>query len=402
MDGYDFKPKPPRAVTDFLKNKGLKPAFSWLDVYPEEHAFDFTVSKATQINVLTDIREEIQRALDEGLPYSEFQKRLKPRLKARGWWGTKTLVDPKTGKKVKARLGSPRRLRTIYWANVRTARAAGQWERIQNNKDMSPYIIYKLGPSENHRPLHADKAGIILPVDDPFWREWFAPNGWGCKCSHRTVSVDEAKKLGYRGKPAPKIPRDKHINKRTGQVTDVPRGIDPGWHTNPGLSRRKNIKMFLSEALEKAPPDLARIAISDLVRDDEFKAHILGERLSTYPVAIVPENDAKYLKSKSRTVLLSQQTAKHHSINKTPKKYVKPEHWVRIQENIEIAKRYADPKNSSIIIYIITAKDGEKYRLVVKTTNDQSELYVKTFYRLGLNPVKKFRGDQHPLKFNEE
>ncbi|PCI58588.1 MAG: hypothetical protein COB35_13485, partial [Gammaproteobacteria bacterium] len=70
--------------------------------------------------------------------------------------------------------------------------------------------------------------------------------------------------------------RDKHINKRTGEVTEVPRGIDPGWHTNPGLSRQKNIENFLAEAVDTAPLDLARVAVADLMRDSEFKAHLLG------------------------------------------------------------------------------------------------------------------------------
>ena len=68
-----------------------------LDVEPEEHAVAFTVAKAMQIDVLTTIREEVQKALDEGLPLETFQKNLKPRLVALGWWGRKEMVDPQTG-----------------------------------------------------------------------------------------------------------------------------------------------------------------------------------------------------------------------------------------------------------------------------------------------------------------
>jgi len=382
VDGYDFKPKPPRAVTDYLKNKGLKPSFSWLDVWAEEHAFAFTVAKATQINVLTDIREELQRALDDGLPYSEFQKQLKPRLKARGWWGTKNVVDPDTGKKVKARLGSPRRLQAIYSANVRTARAAGQWERIQNNKDVLPYIIYQLGPSEVHRPLHANKQGIILPADDPFWIEWFAPNGWGCKCHHRSVSGREAKRLGYSGQPAPKIPRDKHINKRTGEVTEVPRGIDPGWHTNPGLSRQKNIENFLAEAVDTAPLDLARVAVADLMRDSEFKAHLLGERLLfSIPVAVLPEDLAALTGAKTKAIRVSAETARKH--NPKTGSYPPPELWLKILETIETADLYMDASRPGHMTFqFLNDEDGRWYRYVIKLTKDLREIYLTTFHTL--------------------
>ena len=412
MDGYDFKPKHPRAVTDYLKNKGLKPSFSWLDVWAEEHAFAFTVAKATQINVLTDIREELQRALDNGLPFSEFQKQLKPRLKARGWWGDQDVVDPKTGKKVKARLGSPRRLQTIYSANVRTARSAAQWERIQDNKDIQPYIIYKLGPSENHRPLHKDKENIILPADNPFWQAWFAPNGWGCKCHHRSLTGYEAKKLGYTGQPAPKIRTQKFKNKRTGKVTEIPEGIDPGWHTNPGFTRRKNTSAFLSESLENAPLDLARIAVNDLVRDEEFTQMLLAKRdYKDFPIAMLPDVFAKVLASKSKVVRLSKDTAARHNFEVGDyTKYPPPDYFVKIQEMLIKASKlkpystdidteildplkaysprvYLQPGGNLVIRFFDEFKTTHEF--VVKVTKDATEIYLTTFYAAGRQRLKR-------------
>ena len=64
----------------------------------------------------------------------QFQKSLALVLQKKGWWGVKPLCDPVTGDIVEARLGSPRRLRVIYGTNMRTARAAGQWGRIQCGK----------------------------------------------------------------------------------------------------------------------------------------------------------------------------------------------------------------------------------------------------------------------------
>jgi len=70
---YSFQPGPPPEASRYLANKDWLPAFSWEDVEPEEHAVAFTVAKAMQIDVLRDIREELQAALDEGLPFNEFQ-----------------------------------------------------------------------------------------------------------------------------------------------------------------------------------------------------------------------------------------------------------------------------------------------------------------------------------------
>ena len=98
----------------------------------------------------------------EGQTLRQFQKSLTPALQKKGWWGVKPLRDPVTGDIVEARLGSPRRLRVIYDANMRTARAAGQWGRIQRGKRSHPYLIYELGPSREHRV--GERKLLVLPV----------------------------------------------------------------------------------------------------------------------------------------------------------------------------------------------------------------------------------------------
>ncbi|MGR3468433.1 MAG: phage head morphogenesis protein, partial [Shimia sp.] len=180
--GYAFKPGAPPEVSRYFRNKGLKPSFSWMDVEPEEHAPAFAVAKAARLDVLEAIKGELQTAIDNGLPYRDFAKSLRPRLQELGWWGMKREIDPLTNTERTVRLGTPRRLKVIYRANLRSARAAGQWERIQRTKEAMPYLSYELGPSIQHRPTHEARQGMILPVDDPTWNTWFPPNGWNCKC----------------------------------------------------------------------------------------------------------------------------------------------------------------------------------------------------------------------------
>ena len=97
----------------------------------------FTVAKMLHLDLLADVRAEVDRALAEGLTFHDFQKRLAPVLQEKGWWGVKELTDPLTGETKQVQLGSPRRLRVIYDTNLRTARAAGQWARIQRTQDLS-------------------------------------------------------------------------------------------------------------------------------------------------------------------------------------------------------------------------------------------------------------------------
>jgi hypothetical protein len=110
----------------------------------------------------------------------------------------------------------------------------------------------------------------MLPVDDPFWAFAWPPNGWGCKCSVRTVSEREARTLERDGvlgpAPEPELDEDGsptgHVknqrvpvatkapvvplvpweNKRTGEVELVRAGIDPGFDKRPGEGRRQALK----------------------------------------------------------------------------------------------------------------------------------------------------------------
>ena len=385
MDGFSFTNRPPKAVTDFFDNKELVPSFSWEDIWAQEHAFAFTVAKATELNVLNDIFEEMQSAIAQGRSFSEFKKSLTPKLKARGWWGEKDVVDPQTGKTVRARLGSPRRLRTIYWANIRTARAAGQWQRIQNTTSVLPYLSYELGPSEIHRPLHASKQGIILPASDPFWAQWFAPNGWGCQCWHRQISAREAQRRGI--SQTPKIRNVTHRNMRTGEITSVPEGIDPGWNSNPGLAREDNMRRFLAQALERSPASLAQIAISDLLGDSEFTAHMRGERLTAWPMAVINDELATLMDSKSRTIFFSQDSAARHNDLIKDKDYPPPQDFAFLQEWLPRAAIYLRAPQSSgprVFTAVFTANNGLTYWAGIKVTR-KGELFLTTFFSKGRN-----------------
>ncbi|MGE4526819.1 MAG: phage minor head protein [Rhodospirillaceae bacterium] len=258
-----FETGPSPEVLAYLKNKGWKPAFSYKDVWGEEHAFAFTVAKAMEMDVLRTIREALEKALEEGVPFARFQAELEPRLRDLGWWGVREMTDPRTGEILEAQLGSPRRLRTIYWANTRSARVAGQWDRAERTKAALPYFLYELGPSERHRPAHAAKAGLILRVDDPFWDHWMPQNGWGCKCRVRQIGEAEARRRGGVGN-APFVPMRAWRNSRTGEVLQVPEGIDPAWDTNPGKHRRRNLDAALAGKIRELPDDLADVAIRDM------------------------------------------------------------------------------------------------------------------------------------------
>ncbi|HGY4723293.1 TPA: phage minor head protein [Citrobacter amalonaticus] len=240
----------PGQALAWLKAKKLTPGFDYRDVWQEEHSAGFTVAKMTQLDLLADVRSLVEEALATGQTFTQFRDQLQPLLVKRGWWGQQLKDDPLTGQTRNVQLGSDRRMRIIYDTNMRTARAAGQWERIQRTKRAMPYLLYVLGPSREHRAEHLKWANICLPVDDAFWLTHFTPNGWGCKCTIRQVSRDEYDRLSQNGTittAAPEIRTVSWLNKRTGEMEQVPEGIDPGWAYNPGASRTDALATQLAQ-----------------------------------------------------------------------------------------------------------------------------------------------------------
>lgn len=218
----------PREALDYFKRKGLKVGFNHTDVWKEEHSAAFTVAKITEEDILASTRGIVERAIEEGTTFEQFKKDLKPLLDKSGW------------SDYHKERGYSRRLRIIYDTNMRVARSAGQWGRIQRTKKALPYLQYNLGPSVNHRPEHEAWDGIILPVDDPWWDTHFTPNGYGCKCHIRQITKAEAEEIGGVSERPPEE-FDEYVNQKTGKVELVPMGVQPGFDYNPGKDRMAGI-----------------------------------------------------------------------------------------------------------------------------------------------------------------
>lgn len=233
----------PKEALEYFRKKGIKPGFSYLSVWKEEHNFAFTVAKVMEQDILADIRTSIEIALREGKPFAEWQKDVKPLFDASGWsdYGTEATA--------------PYRLKRIYQTNMRVARAVGQWQRIQRTKRALPYLMYQLGPSEKHRPEHAAWDGLILPVDDPFWVAHYPPNGYGCKCRVIQLTRSETERRGGPSE-APVEELIEWTNASSGEKELVPKGIHPAFNFNPGMVEER--RRVLEQRLKDGPPSWSR------------------------------------------------------------------------------------------------------------------------------------------------
>lgn len=231
---------PEDAIAAFLNRRLLQLSFSWQDVWQEEHTKAFTVSRLAETDLLDFMRVEIERALEAGTSLEDWSATVQERLEQAGWWGRTEVTDPVTGEQV-ATTFNPTRLQLIFEVNTRQAYAAGRWARIERNKARFPFVTYRTMGDEMVRASHRPWDGVVLPVDDPWWDTHYPPCGWRCRCTAFAIDERGIEKLIKAGLPvkreAPPTDWVEFTNKRTGEVSKVPRGVDPGFGYNPGKVR---------------------------------------------------------------------------------------------------------------------------------------------------------------------
>lgn len=94
-------------------------------------------------------------------------------------------------------------LRAEYNFVQASAEMAAKWERFAEDGDRY-YLQYRTANDGKVRPTHAALHSVTLPMSDPFWEEYYPPNGWNCRCTaiqvrkskYPATPHDEAMALG--------------------------------------------------------------------------------------------------------------------------------------------------------------------------------------------------------------
>jgi SPP1 gp7 family putative phage head morphogenesis protein len=271
------------ALAYFRAKTDLPISFSYMDVRAEAHAVAFVVAKCMQLDLLRDIRQAIDDALAKGITQQQFNRQLIPLLQAAGWWGRQEMLDPKTGEMMSVQLGSLRRLQIIYETNLRTAYAAGHWQRIERAAEDRPWLRYVAVLDNRTRPQHRRLHGMVLRWDDSTWNSYFPPLGYRCRCRVQQYSDTDLAAYGHKpsdGAPYLGSPRP-FYNERTGKTEIVPPGCDPGFGYNPGkVDRLEVARKLLDDKLTGWPHDIA-LAVRNEAADRLAQAAVLRHGYQT-------------------------------------------------------------------------------------------------------------------------
>jgi len=214
----------PEAAIEYFVGKTRIGTTHWTDVWRTAHARAFMVAGAASDALLKDFQDAIAQALIDGTTLADFRARFDEIVEARGW------VQPHE---------PGWRASIIYETNLAMAYSAGEYRQLSDPDTLTayPYWQYVHSGSLHPRRQHLAWNGLTLRADDPWWDSHYPPNGWRCGCRVRPMN---GRGLSRQGKAGADIAPDEGTrpwrNPRTGEVSEVPVGIDPGFDYNPGAA----------------------------------------------------------------------------------------------------------------------------------------------------------------------
>ena len=173
------------AVAALEQRLQLRGTASYRDLGPDEHARAFAVAGAMKADLLADLREAVQRAVEAGITLDEFRKDFWAAVRVHGWHGW-------TGEGTDG--GEAWRTRVIYTTNIRKSYSAGRYAQLTDPDFVAKYPFWQWvhsGLAMDPRPQHKAWHGMVLRHDDPFWQSHFPPRippDYGCTCRVKSAS----------------------------------------------------------------------------------------------------------------------------------------------------------------------------------------------------------------------
>jgi len=380
---------PPNDALAYFRGKENVSTAHWTDLWHEAHARGFMVAGAAADALLKDLRAAVDKAIKGEIVFKTFQKEFEAIAERHGW---KYNGEPGW------------RARIIYDTNMATAYSAGRYRRMSTPvaREMFAYWRYRHHSCPHPRVQHMAWDGMILRNDDPWWNTHFPPNGWRCHCDVEVVSEDMLERNGWTVADSPKVEMTSWVNPHTGQVHQVPVGIDPGFGYNPGKAWEDNeaarvgrpapvlvpegLVKFPQDAVhplapqpEEARPDLARPnplspeqrRVSQRNAIDAFMRMPVGRA----EVGTVPEKARQALGAATPHVLLSEETLekqnRHHP-------EITAEDYAKLPDLLASPHILAQDGVHHVLFF---RRDGQDYRAALKAEVDRGDVHLVSFHR---------------------
>jgi SPP1 gp7 family putative phage head morphogenesis protein len=374
---------PPEEAQRYLRGRDrVRLTYDWRELWHEEHARAFTVSRLARADLLQSLHEGIKASVGGDLTRRDWTKNARQLLGEAGWWGEREVPTP-DGRLVRTTF-NPARLQLIYDVNTRMAYAAGRWERIQAAKATHPYLRYVTRADERVRKSHRPWHNVTLPVDDPFWHTHYPPNGWRCRCRAVPMRRGEYERRDDLIKTAPDEALERWVDSRSGSTRLVPANVDPGFGYNVGQAHVRwqgHIDVLARKANQWEAP-IASTMLESMAASSLFAQWYAAPDGSAWPLVRLPDADAQALGARAQVRVaslsgdtLAKQKAGHPELT--------PADYAQAQGVISHYTHKAQEGRSMIYLRVLpSGSAGGGHVLVVKVTRTGAGLWVTSFRRL--------------------
>lgn len=409
----------PKDAVEYMENKGYRITGDWREMWQEAHAKAFTISKMTDAELLKDSKSIIETALKEGWATGRAEKELAALYASKGWWGG--------GEKNAEREGDEKymayRVRTIFRTNANVAYNAGRYLQQMQDVDFAPYLQYCAIMDERTRPSHAELDGKTFRYDDPFWQEFYPPNGWGCRCYVNSVNTRDLAPRQLEQSDKLLSQEQIIINEETRETAQravfkvdtggVIRNVKPdaGWSYNPGAAAY-NLDVLAYKSFSGLPQKIQDSFISEMAQNRHkqgaytaFIQNILDKKYKTagkdVVVSWITPTVLNFLKKEKAMpltpVIVSQQKTTHFMTTKSVGQVVSKQQLLKLYDIInEPDNIFYDTKNNALIYAIMLDKseivDGRDCLKVAvkinKTRKGAPVNYIATPARVDFKSLK--------------
>lgn len=237
----DWLKLPFEEALEYQKQKIALPAEAIDKLDAEYHDFAFVVSGLTRADLTSDMKWLIEKAIEEGMDFEDFQRQFDRLIGRKGWQPR----EASGGEKAKST-----RLYTILDTNVRRSHAAGRIRQARKPEVLKrrPYWMWVWRDSVQPRPHHEALNGKVFLASDPFWDIATPPCAFGCRCSFFALSERDLKRM------------DKMIERPPDPKTIA----EQGFRRAPGTALVKEREEILKRGLDRQSSEVRQAAQEEL------------------------------------------------------------------------------------------------------------------------------------------
>lgn len=231
---------PPDKIIPYFQSKGIVITGSWKELWQEAHHKAFTMANVFSMDVLQTVKQGVDKAIAEGIPYEQFKKENGGTLELAGI--------------------NPNRLHTVYRTNMQVAYQTGRYKELLEethgieNREYWQYVsVIDPSTTDQCRGLN----GRVYKYTDSFWKTYYPPNHFNCRATVQSLSKEMLQERGLK-------------------VSGAYHGDPPaeGWDYNPAVADYKpelkkydpaivkQYKKALANEIDKENPLLSAFTIS--------------------------------------------------------------------------------------------------------------------------------------------